>query len=147
MPADAEQCMGACIDDVGSIGTSLQDDLALELHSTLQQELPAPQKAGNDEAAKRAAEEEMKRTVLARILDHAARERLARITLVSQERARQIEAIILRMYQMGQITKVTEDQLIRLLEQADDAQSNAQPKKGTIVYQRRKGGFDDDDDF
>lgn len=42
---------------------------------------------------------------------------MARITLVSQDRARQIEAIILRMYQMGQLTKVTEDQLIRLLEQ------------------------------
>lgn len=77
---------------------------------------------------------------------------MARIAIVSQERARQIESIILRMYQMGQMTKVSEDQLIRLLEQvcyrrfastrlrlvspeakADDTQSTRQPKKGAII--------------
>ena len=42
---------------------------------------------------------------------------MARIALVSEERARQIEMIILRMYQMGQISQVTEDRLIGLLEQ------------------------------
>ena len=41
----------------------------------LQQGSAAPATGGNDDAAKRAAEEEMKRGVLARILDHAARER------------------------------------------------------------------------
>lgn len=78
---------------------------------------------------------------------------VARIALVSEDRARQIEMIILRMYQTGQISKVTEDQLIGLLEQvsidcyadgkyelmhkisiqADEAQSKGKPKKGTIV--------------
>ena len=82
---------------------------------------------------------------------------VARIALVSEDRARQVEMIILRMFQMGQITKVTEDQLIGLLEQvrvslssedgflshrriyvkADDAQSKAQPKKGAIVVRTR----------
>ena len=35
--------------------------------------------SGNDEASKRAAEEEMRRSVLARILDHEARERRTHI--------------------------------------------------------------------
>ena len=41
----------------------------------LQQNAPAQASGGNDEAAKRASDEEMRRSVLARILDHEARER------------------------------------------------------------------------
>lgn len=42
---------------------------------------------------------------------------VARIALVSQDRARQIEAILLRMAQTGQLRgRVTEEQLIDLLE-------------------------------
>jgi hypothetical protein len=79
---------------------------------------------------------------------------VSRIALVSPDRARQIEAILLRMAQSGQLRgRVTEEQLIDLLEkasiianglvvpdlsralifQADDAQGRSQPKKGTIV--------------
>ncbi|KAI0811205.1 DNA-binding TFAR19-related protein [Irpex lacteus] len=105
--------------------------------------------AGDDEAAKqRVAEEEMRRNLLATVLDTAARERLSRIALVSQDRARQIEAILLRMAQTGQLRgRVTEEQLIDLLEKADAAQGKSQPKKGAIVFQRRKAAFDDEDDF
>ncbi|KAI0094084.1 DNA-binding TFAR19-related protein [Irpex rosettiformis] len=112
----------------------------------LQQESGGPG-AGNDEAAQqRAAEEEMRRNLLATVLDTAARERLSRIALVSQDRARQIEAILLRMAQTGQLRgRVTEQQLIDLLEKADDAQGKSHPQKGAIVYQRRKDAFDDDD--
>ena len=43
---------------------------------------------------------------------------VARISLVSPERSKQIEAILLRMAQTGQLRgKVTEPQLIDLLEQ------------------------------
>lgn len=43
---------------------------------------------------------------------------VARISLVSPERSKQIEAILLRMAQTGQLRdKVTETQLIDLLEQ------------------------------
>ena len=42
---------------------------------------------------------------------------VARIALVSEDRARQIEAILLRMAQTGQLRgRVTEEQLIDLLE-------------------------------
>ncbi|KAI0345198.1 DNA-binding TFAR19-related protein [Trametopsis cervina] len=116
--------------------------------SQLQEESGGSGGAGGEEAGKRAAEEEMRRNLLATVLDTAARERLSRIALVSQDRARQIEAILLRMAQSGQLRgRVTEEQLIDLLEKAEDAQGRSQPKKGSIVFQRRKGGFDDDDDF
>jgi programmed cell death protein 5 len=43
---------------------------------------------------------------------------VSRISLVSPERSRQIESILLRMAQQGRFQgKVTEDQLIELLEQ------------------------------
>ncbi|KAI6007839.1 PDCD5-related protein [Pisolithus marmoratus] len=89
----------------------------------------------------------MRRDMIATILDTAARERLSRIALVSPERSQQIETVLLRMAQTGQLRgKVTESQLIGLLEQMEDAQSKTSTKKTTIVYQRRRD-FDDDDDF
>ncbi|KAH9948104.1 hypothetical protein B0H21DRAFT_848596 [Amylocystis lapponica] len=86
-----------------------------------------------DDGKQAAAEEEMRRTLLATVLDSAARERLARISLVSPDRSRQIEAILLRMAQSGQLRgRVSENQLIELLEQAEEAQPKG-PKKGAIV--------------
>ncbi|KAJ6547013.1 PDCD5-related protein [Mycena capillaripes] len=108
---------------------------------------PAQQQGGEDEAAKRAQEEQMRRDVMATVLDTAARERLSRIALVSPERSKQIEGILLRMVQSGQLRgRVTENQLIDLLEQMEDAQGGgkAASKKSTIVFQRRR---DPDDDF
>ncbi|KAJ6488531.1 PDCD5-related protein [Mycena polygramma] len=105
------------------------------------------QQGGEDEAAKRAQEEQMRRDVMATVLDTAARERLSRIALVSPERSKQIEGILMRMVQSGQLRgRVTENQLIDLLEQMEDAQGGgkAASKKSTISYQRRK---DPDDDF
>ncbi|KAF8191399.1 PDCD5-related protein, partial [Mycena galopus ATCC 62051] len=99
-----------------------------------------------EEAAKRAQEEQMRRDVMATVLDTAARERLSRIALVSPERSKQIEGILMRMVQSGQLRgRVTENQLIDLLEQMEDAKGGqTASKKSTIVFQRRK---DPDDDF
>ncbi|KAI0781357.1 DNA-binding TFAR19-related protein [Trametes elegans] len=103
--------------------------------------------SGEDQT-KREAEEQMRRDLLATILDNGARERLARIALVSPDRAQQIEAILLRMVQGGQLRgRVSEQQLIDLLDQIDGAQSKSAPKKGAIVFHHRKREFDDDDDF
>ncbi|RDX52715.1 hypothetical protein OH76DRAFT_1344716 [Lentinus brumalis] len=89
---------------------------------------------GEDDGAKQAAEEQMRRDLLATVLDTAARERLARIALVSPDRARQIEAILLRMAQSGQLRgRVSEEQLIALLDQIDGAQSKSAPAKGAII--------------
>ncbi|KAI5119087.1 hypothetical protein M0805_004860 [Coniferiporia weirii] len=104
---------------------------------------------GNDPEteAKRATEEQMRRDLLATVLDSKARERLARIALVSPTRSTQIESILLRMAQSGQLRgRVGEDQLINLLEQAEDAKSKS-GAKGAIVFQRRKELDEENDDF
>ncbi|KAE9395853.1 hypothetical protein BT96DRAFT_825681 [Gymnopus androsaceus JB14] len=101
-----------------------------------------------DEAAKKAQEEQMRRDMMATVLDTGARERLSRISLVSPERSKQIEMILLRMAQGGQLKgRVSENQLIELLDQMESAQGGqTSAKKPTIVFQRRKD-FDDDFDF
>jgi programmed cell death protein 5 len=100
-----------------------------------------------EEEAKRVHEEQMRRDLMATVLDAAARERLSRISMVSPERSRQIESILLRMAQTGQLKgRVSEAQLIDLLEQMEDAGGKKPAHKSTIVYQRRRD-FDDDDDF
>lgn len=49
---------------------------------------------------------------------------MARIALVSPDRSRQIEAILLRMAQTGQLRgRVSEEQLIELLEQVCDVEA------------------------
>jgi len=101
--------------------------------------------AGSEEAEKRRAEEQMRRDLLASALEPAARERLSRIALVSPTRSNQIESILLRMFQGGQLRgRVSEQQLIDLLEQADEAQKKTSGQ-GAIVFQRRV--VLDDDDF
>ncbi|KAL4075412.1 PDCD5-related protein [Scleroderma yunnanense] len=91
-----------------------------------------------EEQAQKEAEEAARiRDLMATILDTAARERLSRIALVSPERSRQIEVLLLRMVQGGQLRgKVSESQLIELLEQLEDAQSKTSTKKTTIVVSR-----------
>lgn len=102
--------------------------------------------SAEEESQRKVAEDEMRRDMMATILDGAARERLSRIALVSPERSRQVETIIMRMAQSGQLRgRVSEQQLIDLLDQMEDARSKTTAKT-TIVYQRRRD-FDDDDDF
>jgi len=87
----------------------------------------------------------MKHDLLSTVLESDARERLSRIALVNPQLSNQVEGILLRMAQSGQLRgKMTETQLIGLLDQADAAQGKSTTKKSTIVFQRRKG-FDDDD--
>jgi len=96
-----------------------------------------------EEEAKQAKEDQMRRDLLTTILDTAARERLSRIALVSQDRSKQIESILLRMAQGGQLRgRVTEAQLIDLLDQMETASGSKASSK--IVY-RRKGADDDFD--
>ena len=107
--------------------------------ATTSQSTPNPNGGyGNDKEAdaKRVQEEQMRRDLLATVLDTAARERrmlqaflvpqihsahfcpVSRIALVSPDRSKQIETILLRMAQSGQLkSRVTEEQLIDLLNQ------------------------------
>jgi DNA-binding TFAR19-related protein (PDSD5 family) len=89
-----------------------------------------------EQEEKRAAEAAMKRDMLATVLDNGARERcqsrkavfasndlimkisVSRIALVAPQRSAQIEGMLLRMAQTGQLRgRVTEQMLIGLLEQ------------------------------
>lgn len=94
--------------------------------------------AGEDQAAKQAAQEEMRRNLLATVLDPAARERLARIALVSPQRSGQIESILLRMAQSGQLRgRVSEEALISLLEQVRSRSTPALPRLIEFRLRRR----------
>jgi programmed cell death protein 5 len=86
-----------------------------------------------------------------------------RIALVNPQLSNRVELIIVRMAQSGQLRgRVTEAQLISLLDQADGGQSPTAAKKGAIVvscqpplasrsdmsqFQRRKDLDDDDWDI
>ncbi|THH27061.1 hypothetical protein EUX98_g7126 [Antrodiella citrinella] len=130
----------------------------------LQQQGGAPGGGAEDES-KRVAEEQMRLDLLATVLDNAARERRACLFVARNTKLMSLCIFATRIIDLpsnqrctsiaqcraslcGQLRgRVTEQQLIDLLEQADDAQSKGAPKKGAIVFQRRKGGFDSDDDF
>jgi programmed cell death protein 5 len=112
-----------------------------DLVATTSQSTPNPNGGpGNDKEgdANRAQEEQMRRDLLTTVLDTAARERricssffhtqilvahscpVSRIALVSPDRSKQIETILLRMAQSGQLrNRVSEEQLIDLLNQVN----------------------------
>ncbi|KAG6903188.1 hypothetical protein C0995_002731 [Termitomyces sp. Mi166 len=109
---------------------------------------PSASQDSPDEDSKRAQDEQMRRDLMSTVLDPAARERLSRISLVSPERSKQIEAILLRMAQSGQLRgRVSENQLIELLEQMEDVQGKGAIKKSTIVVRWILKDFDDDFDI
>ena len=96
---------------------------------------PGGERSGEEAAQKAAQEQELRNDLLTRILEPAAKERcmrftvfppanvpdlklVSRIGLVSKERFQQIQTVLLRMAQGGQLrSKVTEAQLIDLLDQ------------------------------
>ncbi|TFK29825.1 DNA-binding TFAR19-related protein [Coprinopsis marcescibilis] len=112
--------------------------------------LPAGSLGGtqDEEENKRLAQEaDTRKTMVATVLEPAARERLSRIAIVSPQRAQQIEAILVRMVGGGQLrNKVTEAQFIDLLDQLEGVQDPNKSGKSKIIYQRRKD-FDDDFDI
>ncbi|CCF48864.1 hypothetical protein NDA18_004221 [Ustilago nuda] len=99
---------------------------------------------GKNQEEQAAQQEEMKRQMLSRILDAEARERLSRIGLVKPQKAREITDLLIRMAQSGQIRgRITEDQLIGLLDQVD--QASAGESAGKITFTRKKTVQEDDD--
>ncbi len=57
--------------------------------------------------------EQLKKTVLHRILSKEAKERLTRLKLVKPELANQLELYLLQLYQDGQIKTVISDEQIK----------------------------------
>ncbi|WVQ83461.1 hypothetical protein IAT38_005602 [Cryptococcus sp. DSM 104549] len=86
---------------------------------------PSPEER---EAAEQRAmqQEEMKRTMIAAMLEPAARERLSRISLTRPQLASQVESLLVNMGQQGRIKgQVSDEALKGLLEQV----SNPPPAK------------------
>ncbi|KAJ1668848.1 hypothetical protein IW140_000086 [Coemansia sp. RSA 1813] len=85
--------------------------------------------------------EEERQSLLARILDQDARERLGRIAMVKSDLARSVEDMLIRMAKMNQIRKkVTEDELKDMLEEI----SNKNRQETKIIVNRKE--FDDSDE-
>jgi len=81
--------------------------------------------------------------MLNQILHPEAADRLGRIKLVNETRATDIENRLIMLAQTGQLRqKVTEDELKKLLSAVAEKE-----EKEKIVYTRRKGWDDEDDDL
>ena len=98
--------------------------------------------------AQQAEREAQRESILDQILEPAAKDRIQRLKLVRGEKARAVEDSLIRAATTGALKqKVTEEQLVQMLEQfaGTDDKGDGAKKKG-ITIQRRKSAFDDDDD-
>lgn len=63
-------------------------------------------------------QEKMRKSIIQKVLDKSALERLGRIRLVKPEMAKQLEIFLVQAYQSGELKDViTEQQLITILDQ------------------------------
>lgn len=86
--------------------------------------------------------DDMRGSILPQLLTQDARERLNRIRIVKPERADQVEQVIIRMGQTGQLAqKVGERELVSLLDQMAKVDQSA----NKIVINRRETEFDRED--
>ncbi|QDS67967.1 hypothetical protein FKW77_009058 [Venturia effusa] len=90
-------------------------------------------------------EQEARQGILNQILLPEAADRLGRIRLVKASRATDVENRLIMLARSGQLrSKVTEEQLKDLLSSLSENEAQNEQK---ITVNRRKGGWDDDDDL
>ena len=109
-----------------------------------------PQSAEEQEAqaAKAEAEAERRGAALASLMDPKARERLSRIALVKPEKAQALENMLLQAAQRGQLGgKVTEDALIKMLEQINGGGGEGGGGRGGPQIEMNRRNIMDDDDW
>ena len=95
-------------------------------------------KMRQEEAARN--REEQREVMLTQILTAEAKERLGRIALVKEEKARELENILIQMALNRKISgKITEDQLISMIEKTSSAANSS-------VKVLRRRSFDSDED-
>ncbi|KAL9036704.1 MAG: hypothetical protein Q9214_006017, partial [Letrouitia sp. 1 TL-2023] len=91
---------------------------------------------------------EARSSILSQILQPEAADRLGRIRLVKESRANDIEDRLIWLARSGQLkSKVTEEQLKELLGTVAENDKREGNNGATIVMNRRKGTWDDDDDL
>ncbi|PKK25792.1 programmed cell death 5 [Columba livia] len=105
---------------------------------------PDPSSDQSQQEAKQ-REAEIRNTILAQVLDQAARARLSNLALVKPDKAKAVENYLIQMARFGQIPgKVTEQGLIEILEKV----SQQTEKKTTVKFNRRKVlDSDEEDDY
>jgi len=128
----------------------MEDDDLAQIRKARLEQLKAQQGASNgggisssgEGEDRQKAETEARTSILSQILEPEAADRLGRIRLVKESRARDVEDRLITLARSGQLrAKVTEEQLKELLGAV--AETKEQEK---IVVTRRKGNWDDDDD-
>ncbi len=86
----------------------------------LQKKLAEQKKAEEEQIRQEMELEAQLQAIMKQILTSEARERLARVKLVRPELARQVELILVQLYQAGQITeRITDEKLKKILAQID----------------------------
>lgn len=92
-------------------------------------------------------ENEARRTsILDQILEPAAKSRMSRLAMVKKEHARSVEDSLINAATNGQLkSKISEEQLIAMLEQISGSSAATSQNRG-ITIQRRKTGFDDEEE-
>lgn len=86
------------------------------------------------------AQEEALQSAISQILTQSARERLNRVKIVNPERATQVQQMIVKVAQSGQLPgKIDEPQLISLLEGLSKREQSSK-----LVFKRHD--YDDEDD-
>ncbi|KAI5954594.1 hypothetical protein KGF54_002369 [Candida jiufengensis] len=91
------------------------------------------------------AANDMTQTILSRVLETGARERLSRVRIVRPDRAQAVESYILKLYSMGQINqKLNEKDIVEILDGI--SRDSQQKQTSKIVYDRKETVDDDDDD-
>jgi len=98
----------------------------------------------NSAEEQRQKQEDMRNTMLCSLLTQEARARLNTISLAKPEKGRMVEDILLQNARRGAFGagKVTEEQLIGLLEQV----SKATEKTTKVNFDRRRAALDSDSD-
>lgn len=115
------------------------DDLAAIRKARLEQ-LKA--QGGGGQEDRQQQEEEARNSILNQILEPEAADRLGRIRLVKESRAKDVENRLIMLARSGQLRqKVTEEQLKELLGAVAEGKEEAK-----IVVTRRKATWDDEDD-
>lgn len=96
---------------------------------------------GQQEAKQR--ESDMRNSILAQVLDQAARARLNNLALVKPEKAKAVENYLIQMARFGKLGgKISESGLIEILEKV----SQQTEKKTTVTFNRRRVMDSDDED-
>jgi len=86
----------------------------------LQRRLAEQQKEEEERVRQEMELEAQLNAIMKQILTPEARERLGRVKLVRPELARQVELILVQLYQAGQITeRITDEKLKKILAQVD----------------------------